>query len=92
VGLGCTGYSLRPAAEDLQDLAFVTAPKAQAHTAASQVSGSVIIVPPGSVVRRISERGKWSYVEIPQPEEQLRGWLPTEQIEPWWPYDVAKLP
>ena len=92
VGLGCTGYSLRPAAEDLKDLAFVTAPKAQAHTAASTVSGSVIIVPPGSVVRRISERGKWTYVEIPQPEEHLRGWLPTDQIEPWWPYDVAKLP
>lgn len=92
LGLGCTGFSLRPAAADLQDLAFVTAPKAQAHTAASQVSGSVIMVPPGSVVRRISERGKWTYVEIPQPEEHLRGWLPTEQIEPWWPYDVAKLP
>lgn len=92
LGLGCTGFSLRPAATDLQDLAFVTAPKAQAHTAASQVSGSVIMVPPGSVVRRISERGKWTYVEIPQPEEHLRGWLPTEQIEPWWPYDVAKLP
>lgn len=91
-GLGCTGYCLRPAAEDIMNLAFVTAPKAQAHTAASQVSGSVIIVPPGSVVRRISERGSWTYVEIPQPEEHLRGWLPTDQIEPWWPYDVAKLP
>ena len=92
VGLGTTGYSLRPGAADLKDLAFVTNPKAQAHTAASQVSGSVIMVPPGSVVRCISERGTWTYVEIPQPGEPLRGWLPTDQIEPWWPYDVAKLP
>ena len=92
VGLGTTGYSLRPGAADLKALAFVTNPKAQAHTAASQVSGSVIMVPPGSVVRCISKRGTWTYVEIPQPGEPLRGWLPTDQIEPWWPYDVAKLP
>jgi len=92
VGLGAAGYLARPAAEDLQDLAFVTAPKAQAHTAASQVSGSVIPVPPGSVVRKLSERGSWTYLEIPQPGESLRGWLPSNQIEPWWPFEVGKLP
>lgn len=92
VGLGTTGYSVRPAAEDLQQLAFVTSGKAQAHTAASQTSGSVIPVPPGSVVRKISERGEWTYVEIPQPGESLRGWLPTRELEAWWPYDAAKLP
>lgn len=91
-GLGTTGYCVRPAAEDLQQLAFVTSGKAQAHTAASQTSGSVIPVPPGSVVRKLNERGAWTYVEIPQPNESLRGWLPTKDIEPWWPYDAAKLP
>ncbi len=83
---------MRPAAEEIQQLAFVTAAKAQAHTAASQTSGSVIPVPPGSVVRKLNERGGWTYVEIPQPGESLRGWLRTSEIENWWPYDAAKLP
>jgi hypothetical protein len=91
-GLGIVGYTARPGAQDLESLAFVTAPKALAHTAASQVSGSVIPVPPGSVVKKLGERGSWTYVEIPQPGESLRGWLPSNQIEAWWPFDVAKLP
>lgn len=92
VALGAIGYNVRPAAEEIQQLAFVTAAKAQAHTAASQTSGSVIPVPPGSVVRKLNERGGWTYVEIPQPGESLRGWLRTSEIENWWPYDAAKLP
>ncbi len=89
---GGVGYKARPGLEDMQSLAFVIAPKAQAHTAATQVSGNVISVPPGSVVRKLQERGNWTYVEIPQPGESLRGWLPSNQLEAWWPYEAAKLP
>ncbi len=90
--LGLVGYKARPGMEDLQSLAFVMAEKAQAHTAATQVSGNVIAVPSGSVVRKLQERGNWTYVEIPQPGDSLRGWLPTNQLEAWWPYDAVKLP
>lgn len=89
---GMVGYKARPDADFLKSLAFVTAPKAIAHTAASQVSGTVINVPPGSVVRVLNTRGSWTYIEIPSTNEILRGWLPTGQIESWWPFDPAQLP
>lgn len=90
------GYAVRPGIEDLRPLVFVTSPSAMVHTAATQVSGTVMqVLPAGSVVRSLSTRGNWTYVEIPQgPQEKdtLRGWLPSNQIEPWWPYDASKLP
>ena len=65
-----------------------------AHTAAAQISGHVILVPPGSTVRKLEERGTWSYVEIPQSraEDNLHGWLPTADLVPVWPYEPALLP
>jgi hypothetical protein len=44
------------------------------------------------VVQKIEERGQWAYVLIPQPGEDLRGWLPMGELEAFWPYDAAKLP
>ena len=90
--IGLVGWLVRPSYQEVEPLAFVTSDKAQAHTAATQTSGSVITVPPGSVVRKLDVRGNWTYVEIPQNNEDLRGWLPTNQLEPVWPYDAAKLP
>lgn len=92
LALAVLGWQARPAEEDLRSLAFVVAPKAQAHTAATKVSGTVIPVPQGSVVQKIEERGKWAYVVIPQPGEDLRGWLPVHELEAFWPFDPAKLP
>lgn len=86
------GWQARPSFDDLHSLAFVVAPKALAHTAATKVSGTVIPVPQGSVVQKIEERGQWAYVLIPQPGEDLRGWLPSSELEAFWPYDAAKLP
>lgn len=90
--LGIIGWLVRPSYEHIEPLAFVTDAKAQAHTAATQVSGSVINVPQGSVVRRLEQRGNWTYVEIPQNDDALRGWLPSNQLKDMWPYDAAKLP
>lgn len=86
------GWQARPSLEDVSSLAFVVAPKTQAHTAATKVSGTVIPVPQGSVVQKLEERGKWAYVIIPQPGEDLRGWLPVHELEPFWPYEPNKLP
>ena len=91
-GLATLGWQARLSEQDVQPLAFVVAPKAQAHTAATKVSGTVIPVPQGSVVQKLEERGKWAYVVIPQPGEDLRGWLPVHELEAFWPFDLAKLP
>ena len=91
-GLAVLGWQARPSQEDLRSLAFVVAPKTPAHTAATKVSGTVIAVPQGSVVQKLEERGKWAYVVIPQPGEDLRGWLPLHELEAFWPFDPAKLP
>lgn len=92
LSLALLGWQARPSFDALGSLAFVVAPKTQAHTAATKVSGTVIPVPQGSVVQKLEERGKWAYVIIPQPGEDLRGWLPVHELEPFWPYDPAKLP
>ncbi len=90
--IAVVGWNLRPSYTDVVDLYCVTATKAQARTAATATSGSVIPVPPGSIIRRLNERGAWSYVEIAQPGESLRGWLESESLVPLWPYDAALLP
>ena len=84
----------RPDFASLENLAFVTDANSMAHTAATQISGHVILVPPGSTVRKLEVRGAWTYVEIPQAraEENLRGWLPTSGLVPVWPYEPGLLP
>lgn len=89
---GAVGLLGRPNYGDLKDLAFVTKPKTQVHTSATVVSGSVIQAPEGSVVRRVSERGTWTYVEVAQGEEKLRGWVPSDSLAAYWPYDPGLLP
>ncbi len=82
----------RPTGDSLARLAFVKGGDATAHTAAAESSGQVIIVPTGSTVRRLDERGGWTYVEIPQHDESLFGWLPSKSLVAVWPYDPALLP
>lgn len=92
VAAGTVGLLNRPDYEDLKDLAFVVKPKTQVHASAAVVSGSVIQAPEGSVVKRVSERGTWSYVEVSQGEEKLRGWVPSDALVAYWPYDPQLLP
>ena len=90
--LGALAWYARPDFRSLQNLVFVTANDATAHTAAAEISGHVIAVPAGSTMRRIEERGAWTYVEIPQPDENVYGWLLAKDLVPVWPYDPKMLP
>lgn len=89
---GTTGFRAWPAADDLAKRAFVNTSDAQVHTAAAEISGNVIALPGGSQVRRIEERGDWCYVEVPQPDENVFGWVLAKNLVPVWPFDVKKLP
>ncbi len=91
-GAGSVGLMSRPSYEDIQDLAFVIKPKSQLHTAAAVISGQVIATPEGSVLRRLEERGTWTYAEANDGEEKLRGWIPSDSLVAFWPYDPRLLP
>jgi hypothetical protein len=89
---GSLGLVARPVYADVKDLVFVTAPEADLHTAATLTSGRVIAAPAGSLLTKVLERDTWAYLEARNGDEVLRGWLPTDQITPFWPYDPAALP
>ncbi len=90
---GMLGWYWHPSYDKVRDLAIVTASKATAYTAASTTSGTVIDLPPGSEVRKLEDRGTWSYVEIPTKnddptkEQHHRGWVQNEALSPFWPAD-----
>lgn len=85
--VSATCWFNRPSYEKIRDLAVVTSPQASAYTAASITSGSVSSLPPGSEVRRLNDRGAWSYVEIPSSNgTPLRGWVQNEMLSPFWPF------
>jgi hypothetical protein len=84
----------RPSYETVKDLAFITGTGVSAYTAASITSGSVIQLPPGSEVRKLDDRGAWSYVEIPSPQttgEKMRGWVQNDVLSVFWPFDPGYL-
>ncbi len=90
------GWIWRPSFEKVRNIAVVTSKETRAYAAASTTSNSLAPLPPGSQVRKIEDRGSWSYVEFhyenPAPEgKDIRGWVQTEFITPLWPYDPACL-
>lgn len=78
--------------ERIQDISLVTVPDVRAYTAATVTSGTVIDLPPGSQVRVLEKRGTWTYVEIPNAPENLRGWVEGGAITPLWSWDEALVP
>lgn len=92
-GLGClllpagiAGAAWRPKGEDrVRDLFVVTGSNTKAYTAASTTSGTVIDLPPGSQIRLLEKRGVWSYVEIPNTPDNLRGWIEQDTLTTLWP-------
>jgi hypothetical protein len=92
IGSGLCWYN-HPSYGKLRDLAIVTAPNAAAYTGASVTSGSVINLPPGSEVRKLDDRDKWVYVEIPgsQGGDSKRGWVQSDTLSPFWPFDPGYL-
>ncbi len=59
-------------------LAIVTAREVEAHLAPAESAALAGILPAGSRVRVLSERGPWTYCELP---DDRRGWLATSAIE-----------
>lgn len=96
--LGYTGWKLRPTYERVKDLAIVTAPNAKCFTAASTTAGKVIDLPPGSQVRKLEERGAWTYMETWREEtgsgavgQMFRGWVQKDALSEFWPFDARFL-
>jgi tetratricopeptide (TPR) repeat protein len=58
-------------------LAIVTAKTVEAHLAPAESSGSAAVLPAGSQVRVLSERGDWVYCALPT---QGRGWISTKAL------------
>lgn len=85
--------ALRPLGADrVKNISIVTQPDVNSYTAATETSGSVISLPPGSQVRTLEKRGAWFYVEIPGSPELLRGWVEAGALTPLWPWDANMVP
>jgi hypothetical protein len=99
--LATLAWTWRPSYQKIENLAIVTEAGVRAYTAATTASGSVSSLPPGSEVRKLGERGKWSYVEIPSRQTSasdkdvdnipLRGWVPNRVLTLCWPFDPGYL-
>jgi tetratricopeptide (TPR) repeat protein len=59
-------------------VAIVTAKEVEAHLAPAESAALAGVLPAGSRVRVLSERGPWTYCELP---DERRGWLASGAIE-----------
>lgn len=85
-------WKWHPSYERIHPLAVVTAKDVMVYTSATVTSGSVTKLPPGSEVRRLEERGDWSYVEVHTDQQDTRrGWVKNSTFVPLWPYDPSYL-
>lgn len=85
------GWYWHPSYKDVKDIVVVTTPDTRAYTAATATSGSVMNIPPGSGLKKLEQRGAWTYVEIPTNNEPHRGWVPSDAITALWPFDPGYL-
>jgi tetratricopeptide (TPR) repeat protein len=61
-----------------RSVAIITAPSLPARLAPADAAGVVETLNAGSQVRVLSERGEWTYCELPG---NRRGWVPAGQLE-----------
>jgi tetratricopeptide (TPR) repeat protein len=59
-------------------LAVITGKQVQARFATADTAKSILLLPAGSEVKILSERGGWIYVALPNDQ---RGWIPTNSVE-----------
>ena len=59
-------------------LAVVTAKEIEARLATADNAKSVLLLPAGSEIKILSERGDWVYAALPNDQ---RGWIPTSSAE-----------
>jgi tetratricopeptide (TPR) repeat protein len=60
-------------------IAIVTGKNIQARLATADNSGAVLVLPAGSEVKVLSNRGEWLYAALPN---NLNGWIPAASVEP----------
>jgi tetratricopeptide (TPR) repeat protein len=59
-------------------LAIVTGKQVEARLATADNAKSVLVLPPGSEIKILSERGDWIYAALPNDQ---RGWIPANSAE-----------
>ena len=59
-------------------LAVITGKQVQARFATADTAKSILLLPAGSEITILSERGGWIYVALPNDQ---RGWIPTNSAE-----------
>ena len=59
-------------------LAIVTGKDIEARLATADNASSILALPAGSEVLLLSQRGDWTYAELPNDQ---RGWIPTKAVE-----------
>jgi hypothetical protein len=59
-------------------LAIVSAKETDARLATADNAKSILILPPGSEIKILSERGDWIYAALPNDQ---RGWIPAQSAE-----------
>lgn len=59
-------------------LAVVTGKQVQARSATADTAKAILLLPAGSEVKILNERGGWIYVALPNDQ---RGWIPTNSAE-----------
>jgi len=59
-------------------LAVVTAKETEARLATADNAKSILLLPGGSEIKILSERGDWIYAALPN---EQRGWIPTSSAE-----------
>lgn len=59
-------------------LAVITGKQVQARSATADTAKAILLLPAGSEVKILNERGGWIYVALPNDQ---RGWIPTSSAE-----------
>jgi tetratricopeptide (TPR) repeat protein len=73
-----TALYLRETGSHGKAFAIVTAKNVQARLATADNAATVLVLPPGSEIKVLSERGDWMYAALPN---ELRGWIPADSAE-----------
>ena len=61
-----------------ENLAVVTGKATEARLATADNAKSILLLPPGSEVKVLSERGDWIYATLPNDQ---RGWIAANAVE-----------
>ena len=73
-----TALYLRETGSHGKAFAIVTAKNVQARLATADSAATVLVLPAGSEIKVLSERGEWMYAALPN---ELRGWIPAGSAE-----------